>query len=113
MIASNGVSFFLLWSCSHRCIRLLGVSGFRPRFHPGRYRVEAADETVEEILAESSAINGCFVCVFHFGQQLDFRLATTLANEGPMSSAGICAAVKTSKVPITVEAKTDITCECA
>lgn len=28
-----------------------------------------------------------------------------------MISAGICAAVKTSKVPITVEAKTDITCE--
>jgi len=65
VIASNGVSFFLLWSCSHRCIRLLGVSGFRPRLHPGRYRVEAADETVEEILAESSAIDGCFVCVFH------------------------------------------------
>ena len=26
-------------------------------------------------------------------------------------SAGICAAIKTSKVPITVEAKTDITCK--
>ncbi len=76
VIASNDLSLILPWPSTHYCIRLLGVSGFRPRFHPGRYRVEAADETVEEILAESSAINGCFVCGFHFVQQLDFRLAT-------------------------------------
>ncbi len=65
VIASNDLSLILPWPSTHYCIRLLGVSRFRPRFHPGRYRVEAADETVEEILAESSAINGCFVCVFH------------------------------------------------
>lgn len=32
---------------------------------------------------------------------------------GVFQSAGICAAVKTSKVPITVTAKTDITCKSA
>ena len=34
----------------------------------------------------------------------------TLAN-GAFRSAGICAAIKTSKVPITVKGKTDITCK--
>ena len=32
---------------------------------------------------------------------------------GAFYSAGICAAIKTSKVPITVKAKTDITCKSA
>lgn len=30
---------------------------------------------------------------------------------GPYPSAGVCAAVKTSKIPITVNAKSDITCK--
>ena len=36
----------------------------------------------------------------------------TLPN-GTFYSAGICAAIKTSKVSITVQAKTDITCKSA
>ena len=31
--------------------------------------------------------------------------------DGASHSAGICATIKTSKVPITVKAKTDITCK--
>lgn len=52
------------WSCSHCLNRLLGIPRFRSRFHSSRYRLEAPDEKVEEVLAEPSAVNGYLVRAF-------------------------------------------------
>lgn len=48
-----------------------------------------------------------------YGSLVSIPTVSTLMSRahGIFDSAGICAAVKTSKVPITVKAKTDITCK--
>lgn len=84
--------------------RLLGILGFCPRFDPRGYRLEAAIEHAEKISIDAS---------FGYGGLVSYLPSypwTRRAYQN-IQSAGICAAVKTSKVPITVEAKTDITCK--
>ena len=68
--------------------------------------MEAAFERAEEIVAQRSAQYGCFVST-----SLDLQNDKKIAHACLLHSAGICAAVKTSKVPITVDKTEDITCE--
>ncbi len=95
--------------CGHliltwKTTRLLGILRFRSCSHPGRHCVEAPIRQTEEATADTPPRYGGLVS----SQPSDSLMATAY---GVFQSAGICAAVKTSKVPITVKAKTDITCQ--
>ena len=66
--------------------------------------METSTEHAEKVAADASTGHGSLVSgSTHFSL---IAKANRLCQ-----SAGVCAAVKTSKVPITVKAKTDITCK--
>ena len=67
--------------------------------------METPIEHPKKAAVDASARDGSLV-----SDLADYNLMK-IANRSHQS-AGVCAAVKTSKVPITVKATTDITCDC-
>ena len=84
-------------------LRLLDFPRLCARLHPYRYGMEAPNELAEEILIKLPPWNGRFVSVPPIIRQAHWLI---------LRSAGVAAAVKTSKIPITVKAaQSDITCK--
>lgn len=111
VIASKMPCLLVLHVVNHICVilgsskgnsRLLDILRLRTRLYPSRYRVEASAKQTKEISAQSAAIDGCVVSIpIHDSNWMLIKI---------VNSAGISAAVKTSKIPITVNAQPDITC---
>lgn len=72
--------------------------------------MEASDEEEEEIFTVYATWDGCLVSDVK-PHNMPYYAYMGYIVDWDVNSAGICAAVKTSKVPITVNAKTDITCK--